>query len=216
MILVGLDPSFSGAGVSVLDTEERKIRISDARDKIGRKTFENVFEASLRIHQKIRDFFDLIEVNPDILMSEKPYAGGQFSSGLHTLDGTLFLDFIYRYKSLKRVYLMTARFLTHVHKQNGIKKYSKSDSTKLVRSGLLPVFEEYGYDIEYGIRGSLKGGLNNNSAESFIFLARLFLMVNEKDKFDCREGLMDDLYNVAKGLFTEKEDLLFDRSEIID
>ena len=174
MILVGLDPSFSCAGVSVMDTEKKEIRISDSRETIGkRKSFENVFKASLRTHQNIRDIFDMVDVKPDYLLSEKPYSGGQFSSGLHTLDGTLFLDLIYRYKSLQKVFLITSRFLSHVHSQNNVKDYSKSDSTKLAREGLLPIFEEYGYDIEYGIKVSLKGGLNNNTAESFIFLSPL-------------------------------------------
>lgn len=218
MILVGIDPSFSCAGVSVMDTEKKIIRLSDARTEIGKKSFENIFWASTRIHQDIREIIDAVG-KPDILVSEKPYAGGRFSSGLHTLDATLFYDYIHRYQSLQNVYLMSARFLSHVHSQNGIKDYKKSDSTNLVRHQLLPIFEENGWDIDYGSKyaekKSFKGAMNNDQAESFIFLTGLVISRNEEYGF-IDQKMMDELYHVAKGLFSEKDKLLFERESIVE
>lgn len=219
MILVGLDPSFTCSGVSVMDTDKKEIRISDVRTGKSRKSFEKIFWRGVKVHDGVGEIIKSVG-EPDLLISEKPYAGGQFSEGLFLLDSTMFLDFIYRYKSLQRVYLISARFLSHVHKENNIKKYSKSDSTKLVREGLLPVFEEYGFDIEYGNKfkekQDFKGGLNNNTAESFIFLSRLFISKNSEYNFYNDSGLIDDIYNVARGLFDgSSEEELFNRDDII-
>lgn len=224
MIIVGLDPSFSCAGVSVMDTENKIIRISDVRTKIGKKSFENIFWASTRIHKGIKEIIETVG-GPDILVSEKPYAGGRFSSGLHTLDATLFYNYIHYYESLKYVYLISSRFLSHVHSKNGIKNYKKSDSTNLVRHQLLPIFEEEGWDIEYGSKfpekKTFKGGLNNNTAESFIFSTGLAVAINLKklkgfDGFFLDQGALDELYHVARGLFDNFGDLLFERKELIE
>lgn len=217
MIIGGIDPSFSCAGVAVMDTESKEIRLSDVREKIGRKSFENVFWASLRVHEGVRNIIECLG-DIEVFISETPYSGGQFSSGLHTLDATMFLDFIYRYKKLQEVYLISSRFLTHVHSENGISNYSKSDSTKLVREGLFPVFEDYDYNIEYGNKYNdkeeFKGGINNNSAEAFIFLSRIFVTFCG-DKLDVESGLLDDIYQVAKGLFDgDRENLLFNADDI--
>lgn len=215
MIIAGFDPSFSCAGVSIMDTDEKKIWITDVRDGVGKvQNFENVFNACERMQSHIKSIFSYLEIEPDIFMSEKPFPVGQYSAGLFALDATLFKELMFTYDKLKYVFLISARFLTHVHKNNGIKKYKKSDSTNLVREGLLPVFEDFGgYKIIYGSnfnkKGEFKGGINNNSAESFIILSRLFVRLN----IDTNAELLDALYGAGKGLFTEMETVLLDKTK---
>ena len=218
MILAGIDPSFSCSGISVMDTEKKIIRISDVREKIGVKNYQNIFWTSLDVYDGVDKILNCLgEV--DYIVSETPYAGGQFSSGLHALDSIIFLNLLYSHKSLQKVFLISSRFLTHVHRKNGIKKYSKSDSTKLVREGIFPILEKYDFDIEYGNKykekKDFKGGLNNNTAESFIFLFRLFVNLCRDDE-DKRE-MFDEVYQVAKGLYDgDIEDILVEREDIIE
>lgn len=215
MIIAGFDPSFKCAGVSIMDTDKKKIWITDVREDIGKvQNFENVFNACERMSGHIKDIFSYLEIEPDIFMSEKPFPVGHFSAGLFALDATLFKELMFTYDSLKYVFLMSTRYLTHVHTNNGIKKYKKSDSTNLVRDGLLPIFEEYGeYEIIYGgnfnKKKEFKGGINNNSAESFIILSRLFVRLN----VDRNSDLMDSLFSAGKGLFTDMESILLDKTK---
>lgn len=218
MIIVGIDPSFSCAGISVMDIESKRVRISDVRTKIGKKTYENIFWTSMKVEKGIRMIIDEVG-DPTVIISEKPYHGGSFSSGMHTLDSIIFLNLMYKYKNLSKVYLITPRFLSHVHGQNGLKNYKKSDSTNLVRKGLIPVLRDYGWDIEYGSKfdekKEFKGGLNNNTAESFIFLMRFFVKMSSLDEITIESRLLDDIFGVARGLFTEKEEVLFNKDDII-
>lgn len=216
MIIGGIDPSFSCAGVAVMDTDKKQIRISDVRKVIGKKNFQNVFWTSVEVFKGVSEILNSLG-NISIFVSETPYSGGQFSSGLHTLAGTMFLDYIYKY-DLEKIYLISSRFITHVHKSNDIENPSKSDSTKLVRKGLLPIFEEYGYSFEYGNKydekSEFKGGLNNNSAEAFLLLCKLFINISESGEIDVSEELLDEIYSVARGMFDgARAEILYEKGE---
>lgn len=202
MVLVGLDPSFSRTGISVIDTNSKVIRITDVRNTIGKeKNFVNIFKCSLRVHKGIRDFIDELGIDLDYIVSEIPPPRAMFASGLYALDTSLFLDLIYRYPKLKGIYLLHPTYIAHLH---GKKKYNKSESVDMAKK-LFDIFTTYSYHISYD------GRLSHDCAESFLFAVRLYVHMSEDCSIDDDERILEDITGVSRGFLSNKEQLLFSR-----
>lgn len=178
--LIGIDPSFRALSYSLFDGKN-KIYMDTLTTKLGSKMgFESIFHATQEQWKKFYKSLKTTGCFPGIteIVSEIPPPIGAFSAGLYGLD-VYVLHNLWDTCKAENLFVLPPSFLTSVH---GTRKYKKKESTELANyiiSNLLPKEIEIIIPDSIGKTGRhTKGKLNNDKAESFIFLMRLFCKFN--------------------------------------
>jgi hypothetical protein len=207
MNLLGIDPSFDHFAYSLYIEDRNKIYVGMVKTELGEKIGFNVtYQGAKDVWEKFKHEFDKYNLDTDTrVISETPPPVGQFSPGLFLLDGIM-LDNIFReYKCVSEIYTLASSYLTSVH--GG--KYKKQESTQLAKYIINEVlgskdFEIVIPDTKSASGRKVKGTLNNDKAESFLFLMRLFC------KYDIK-GYANRLMSEVGGLGYDSEKLLVSR-----
>lgn len=209
MVIMGIDPSFKHLAFSLYDGNE-DIYIDLSSYDLGQNVgFEKVFNASISLWEQFKLRLDAIGVGRSIfidkVISEVPPPVGQFSAGLFALDVYILKSLFSEYRSISEIYVVPASYLSMVH---GTSKYKKSDSTALANYFINEVFDgRYNIKIPDVVSSNgrkLKGRLNNDRAESFLFLLRMMCKYNI-------DGYGDRIMSEMSGLGNNSEKLLISR-----
>lgn len=187
MKLIGIDPSFTRTGISILDTEAKVVNINNFKGKMGKHFDISWSQAYDRVLQ-LNALLKVNNVNNAFILSECPFPGGSSSEGLYQLDSMLFL---YLKLANHTVDIVHPSYLKHLHQG----AYEKKDSVNLYKN-LRLVFEKHGYKFN-------KNRVCHDEAESFIFLTRCFI----KQEID--KSLIKDLLKVNSKFIDIKEKNLF-------
>lgn len=210
MVICAIDPSYRAMAFSLYDGN-KTIYIDSSTVSLGDtigfvKVFNACREQVSQHIEKLQTLCDTQNLSIGTVISEVPPPSGSFSSGLFALD-TLLLSEMWRYfTSIKDIYVVSPSYLGTIH---GTSKYSKSDSTKLAKYFISEVFDkdEFNIVIPDSVSESgrhTKGKLNNDRAESFLFLLRTFVKYNIHD-------LRNTIISEMSGLGYEAERLLISR-----
>lgn len=209
MVILAQDPSFRALAYSLYDGKDT-IYIDNSSYSLGDGIgFSKIYEACDDLFNQYVSRLNSIGVGDkilvDVLASEVPPPVGQFSAGLYALDTYVISNLWRKYESIKEVYVISPSYLGTVH---GTAKYSKSDSTKLAKYFINEVLkDDFKIILPDNISASgrkTKGTLNNDRAESFLFLLRMFC------KYDIK-GYHDRIMSEMRGLGYEAEQLLCSR-----
>lgn len=164
MRLFGLDPSYTNTGISIIDSDIKKIILRAYGLPIGEKTFSNMYIcANDRSSIVVKTLFDIYNVY-DYGITETPPPVGSFGSGLFALDTLL----VYRLQQTFDCPILgvSPMYLSHLHKKRG---YKKSESIVLAKK-IMNIFINHGYSID------LLGRLSSDMAEAFLFVVRGFVV----------------------------------------
>lgn len=210
MVILAIDPSFKALSFSLYDSDTKKVYIDTVSYPLGTSIgFEKIFDAVhvqwYQLHNKIDDYIQKNNISIDVVISEIPPPVGNFSAGLYALDYTILNNLFEKYTTIKDLFILSPSFLTKVHGRRG---YKKSESTALVKYFIDEVLSD-SFDVyipdSVSAKGRVsKGRLNNDKAESFIFLLRLIVRLNIN-------GLADKIKSEVEGLSHEGEKLLRSR-----
>jgi len=210
MVILAIDPSFKALSFSLYDSDTKKVYIDTVSYPLGTSIgFEKIFDAVhvqwYQLHNKIDDYIQKNNISIDVVISEIPPPVGNFSAGLYALDYTILNSLFEKYTTIKDLFILSPSFLTKVHGRRG---YKKSESTALVKYFIDEVLSD-SFDVyipdSVSAKGRVsKGRLNNDKAESFIFLLRLIVRLNIN-------GLADKIKSEVEGLSHEGEKLLRSR-----
>lgn len=210
MVILAIDPSFKALSFSLYDSDTKKVYIDTVSYPLGTSIgFEKIFDAVhvqwYQLHNKIDDYIQKNNISIDVVISEIPPPVGNFSAGLYALDYTILNSLFEKYTTIKDLFILSPSFLTRVHGRRG---YKKSESTALVRYFIDEVLSD-SFDVyipdSVSDKGRVsKGRLNNDKAESFIFLLRLMVRLNIN-------GLANKIKSEVEGLSHEGEKLLRSR-----
>ena len=210
MVILAIDPSFKALSFSLYDSDTKKVYIDTVSYPLGTSIgFEKIFDAVhvqwYQLHNKIDDYIQKNNISIDVVISEIPPPVGNFSAGLYALDYTILNSLFEKYTTIKDLFILSPSFLTKVHGRRG---YKKSESTALVKYFIDEVLSD-SFDVyipdSVSDKGRVsKGRLNNDKAESFIFLLRLMVRLNIK-------GLANKIKSEVEGLSHEGEKLLRSR-----
>lgn len=210
MVILAIDPSFKALSFSLYDSDTKKVYIDTVSYPLGTSIgFEKIFDAVhvqwYQLHNKIDDYIQKNNISIDVVISEIPPPVGNFSAGLYALDYTILNSLFEKYTTIKDLFILSPSFLTKVHGRRG---YKKSESTALVRYFIDEVLSD-SFDVyipdSVSDKGRVSNGrLNNDKAESFIFLLRLMVRLNIN-------GLANKIKSEVEGLSHEGEKLLRSR-----
>lgn len=210
MVILAIDPSFKALSFSLYNSDTKKVYIDTVSYPLGTSIgFEKIFDAVhvqwYQLHNKIDEYLEENNMSIDVVISEIPPPIGNFSAGLYALDYTILNNLFEKYITIKDLFILSPSFLTKVHGRRG---YKKSESTALVKyfiDGVLSdSFDVYIPDSVSAKGRVSKGRLNNDKAESFIFLLRLIVRLNIN-------GLANKIKSEVEGLSHEGEKLLRSR-----
>lgn len=210
MVILAIDPSFKALSFSLYDSDTKKVYIDTVSYPLGTSIgFEKIFDAVhvqwYQLRSKIDEYLKENNISIDIVISEIPPPVGNFSAGLYALDYTILNSLFESYTTIRDLFILSPSFLTKVHGRRG---YKKSESTALVKYFIDEVLSD-SFDVyipdSVSAKGRVsKGRLNNDKAESFIFLLRLIVRLNIN-------GLADKIKSEVEGLSHEGEKLLRSR-----
>ena len=210
MVIIAIDPSFKALSFSLFDSGSKSVYIDTVSYPLGTSIgFEKIFDAVhvqwYQLKEKIDTYLKDKSLSIDYVVSEIPPPVGNFSAGLYALDYTILSNIFDEYKTVKDLYILSPSFLTKVHGRRG---YKKGESTELAKYFIENILEN---QINVWIpdkvseKGrNIKGRLNNDKAESFIFLMRMFVKFNIYN-------LADTITKEVDGLKHEGEKLLRSR-----
>lgn len=199
MVILAIDPSFKALSFSLFDSDSKIVYIDTVSYPLGTSIgFEKIFDAVhvqwYQLKEKIDTYLKGKSISIDYVVSEIPPPVGNFSAGLYALDYTILNNIFEEYKTVKDLYILSPSFLTKVHGRRG---YKKGESTELAKYFIENILEN---QINVWIPNkvsetgrNIKGRLNNDKAESFIFLMRMFVKFN--------------IYNLADTLIKEVDGL---------
>lgn len=210
MVILAIDPSFKALSFSLFDSDSKIVYIDTVSYPLGTSIgFEKIFDAVhvqwYQLKEKIDTYLKGKSISIDYVVSEIPPPVGNFSAGLYALDYTILNNIFEEYKTVKDLYILSPSFLTKVHGRRG---YKKGESTELAKYFIENILEN---QINVWIPNkvsetgrNIKGRLNNDKAESFIFLMRMFVKFNIYN-------LADTIIKEVDGLKHEGEKLLRSR-----
>nr|DAP29805.1 MAG TPA: HOLLIDAY JUNCTION RESOLVASE [Bacteriophage sp.] len=210
MVILAIDPSFKALSFSLFDSDSKIVYIDTVSYPLGTSIgFEKIFDAVhvqwYQLKEKIDTYLKGKSISIDYVVSEIPPPVGNFSAGLYALDYTILNNIFEEYKTVKDLYILSPSFLTKVHGRRG---YKKGESTELAKYFIENILEN---QINVWIPNkvsetgrNIKGRLNNDKAESFIFLMRMFVKFNIYN-------LADTITKEVDGLKHEGEKLLRSR-----
>ena len=210
MVILAIDPSFKALSFSLFDSDSKSVYIDTVSYPLGTSIgFEKIFDAVhvqwYQLKEKLDTYLNDMSISIDYVVSEIPPPVGNFSAGLYALDYTILNNIFEEYKTVKDLYIISPSFLTKVHGRRG---YKKGESTELAKYFIESVLKDY-INIRIPNKISekgrnIKGRLNNDKAESFIFLMRMFVKFNIYN-------LADTIIKEVDGLKHEGEKLLRSR-----
>jgi hypothetical protein len=212
MVIMGIDPSYNALSMSIYNVETGKVYVHTLSTELGDSIgFEKIFEAARYLREEQKKYIDSLIEEGCIdgiteIFSETPPPTAMFSSGLYALDVLMLSSLFDTYNTIERIYSIPSSYVSVIH---GTNKYNKSQSTQLAKYFIDEILNN---DIEVIIPDSisktgrkLKGRMNNDKAESFLFLLRAIT------KYDIN-GLALKVSQEMSGFMHESEKLLIERS----
>lgn len=167
---VGIDPSFKGMGVSIIDDINKSIIFREHSVDVGHGTFVEIANATENmVNLFLEENKDIIR--PDVLIGmEIPPTVGMYSVKLWALDTHLYNNLI-----MSKPYIFNVSYLKFINKSYN----SKSDTKEMINQ-ILNVFKDNGYTINQTLKS--KNGkpkkLTSNECDSFIYAIRMFVKYN--------------------------------------
>jgi hypothetical protein len=210
MNIMAIDPSFNALATSILVEDTSTIYIDNASYSLGDKIgFEKVYTGCQDLWKqllvKLNNFGVGESFQIDKIASEVPPPVSQFSAGLFALDTFILSNLWREYPSVSEIYVFSSSYLSTVHET---RNYDKGDSTRLAKYFMNEVLQD---DLKVVIPENItptgrhmKGTLNNDRAESYLFLLRMIA------KYDIK-GLRNKIVGEMQGLGRDAERLLCSR-----
>lgn len=207
MVILSQDPSFSGLGFSLYREDKNTIYVRKCSIGLGNSVgFEVVFNKSIEHSDNYISIIDSLLVGSkiDYVISEIPPPSGTYSAGLFALDTLL----LYRIKWLynpKEMVTLNPSFLVKIH---NTRKYTKKDSITLTNYLMDILKDDFTFNIiRDGIKGANAFKLDDNMAESLLFMFRAFVRYDVK-------GVGKKIVDAITGFFDESEKVLFREEKI--
>lgn len=187
---IGLDPSFTGFGISTIDEELKELSFYDESYKINRKSTLLKFEAIEQLPQMVKRILsNHVSTNIHVGQEVSTAYTGWFIAELYALDFEVFKVLKNKYNPL-HYDLFSQTYITYI---TGHKSSLKEQTIFMLEDKILPIFVQNGYsivknstamtktDVKEGNKYIKRETITNNEADSFIYALREFIKYSDDE-----------------------------------
>lgn len=177
MQCVGIDPSFKGMGIAVIDKENKEIRLDELSVELNGGKFKNIAESAAEMTAQVLAHHKLDLMGEVLIAMEQPPSTGFYTEKLWALDTTL-----YRCLPVKP-FMFPVAYLTYLHG----KRNSKDDTINLMNE-VIEIFKDNGYEVKCSEKK-----MTSNQADALLYATRMYIRSEQ-------EGSLTDIGNRIIGL----------------
>lgn len=192
---VGIDPSYKGMGISIIDTVNKKIVFKELSVDVKHGAFAEIATASEEmVNLFLTENKEIIRVDALVGM-EIPPVTGMYAVKLWALDVHLYNNLIMNDKLLFNV-----PYLKFINK-----KYDGKQDTKAMINQIVDVFKDNDYEIIQTVKNK-KGKdriLTSNECDSFIYAIRMFVKYHYDNGIS--NPMLAEIININDRFLEEKE-----------
>jgi hypothetical protein len=201
-VFIGIDPSFSGLGLSLINTQDKTIIFKELSVNVGHGTFAEIAEASYDMTDKVLRELLYSSLHNCSIGMEIPPVQGMYAVKLWALDTEL-------YRKIKdniekdSLYLFNVPYLKFINKEYKSKKDTKEMIDKIIKA-----FEIEGYHIEQRLkdkRGKPRK-LTSNEYDSFLYAVRMYVKAYYDEGIE--DNVLGNIVEINDKFIVEKETLL--------
>lgn len=195
---IGIDPSFKGMGISVIDTENKQLIFRELSVDVKHGAFAEIAAAADEMTDKFLTVNKDI-IRPDALIGmEIPPVTGMYATKLWALDTHLYNNLIMNDK-----YLFNVPYLKFINK-----KYEGKKDTMQMINNIVTVFKDNDYKVIQALKDK-KGKdrkLTSNECDSFIYAIRMFVRYHYNNGLE--NEMLAEIININERFIEEKETIL--------
>lgn len=210
---IGLDPSFTGSGIAIINNTTKTITFDEVSTTIDKKSTVKKFNGITDITQKISNKLMLPKSELYIGQEVTTAYSGWFGFELYALDYSIWNYVSTGYTNIKEYSLYSQTYLTKVTGHSS----SKKDLTIFqIEDQILPIMEAYGYKVVKKVTAMTPTGekqgrnnikretITNNSADAFIYALRTLLKNESATLPVC---MVADIHNIIPNIIEDGKEL---------
>lgn len=170
--IIGIDPSFSGLGISKISLKEKVIYLDQKSVDIKDGKFIAISNACLDMLVELLASHPELTDENSLIGMETPPVMARFTEKLWSLDTLL-------YRSINKPYVFNVSYIKYLH---GTNKYNKKDTICLVNK-ILDLFISAGYSVNQLYCSDKTGKpkkMTDNEADSFVYATRMFIKYHKE------------------------------------
>lgn len=183
-IYIGLDPSFTCYGVSVIDGDNKLIYFNSFKNSPGSKKIKFLSWASYNLVTEIEEWLNkMYLLKADTYIGQEapvPHAPGSSTQMLYILGAFTYVR-LGGYSSYERINTYNVYSIRRIHNNS---KYTKKDTIKVVEA-ILEHFKAHSYTTYINTKT-----FNDGEADAFIYALKEFLLDSKDDE------LIDEILEV--------------------
>lgn len=195
---IGIDPSFVGLGLSIIDEEKKEITFKELSVDVVHGAFAEIADASHSMTTNVIIELKDIWHKDKLVGMEIPPVTGMYAVKLWALDTEIYRAL---HSNLNNdIYLFNVTYLKFINKE-----YKSKKDTKNMINSIVDVFKDNGWTINQTLlnKKDKPRTLTSNECDSFLYAIRMYI------KYHYDNGLMTDMLseivNINDKFLEEKE-----------
>jgi len=198
---VGIDPSFSGLGITVINDQDKTITFKELAVDIKHGAFSEIAEASEIMSNKVITELDYSRLHNCCIGMEIPPVQGMYAVKLWALDTEIYRAIVKNF--MIKPYLFNVPYLKFINKE-----YKSKADTKNMINNILEAFKLEGYHIKQTLKD--KRGkdrkLTSNECDSFLYAIRMYVKTHYENGIE--SDMLGNIIEINDKFLEEKETLI--------
>ena len=195
---IGIDPSFSGLGLSIINEEKKEITFKELSVDVGIGAFAEIAKASHIMSAKVIKELKDIWYDPKLIGMEIPPVTGMYAVKLWALDTDIYRGL--ESNSNNDIYLFNVTYLKFINKE-----YKSKKDTKEMIQNIVNVFKDNGWTINQTLLNKKNKPrlLTSNECDSFLYAIRMYIKYHyDNNKMT---DMLGEIININDKFLEEKE-----------
>ena len=195
---VGIDPSFSGLGLSIIDEDKKEIIFKELSVDIGYGAFTEIANASHVMTSKVISQLMDIWHKPKLIGMEIPPVTGMYAVKLWALDTEIYRGL--SSNGINDIYLFNVPYLKFINKE-----YKSKKDTKDMINNIINIFKDNGWTITQTLldKRNKPRKLTSNECDSFLYAIRMYVKYHYDNNI--MTDMLGEIININDKFLISKE-----------